>query len=124
MRETASVLDDFETADNITLGVSESLAVFFNDQLSDLVNVFADFVLESEHVSLTDEDGNLRPSLESLRSSCDCLIELCISRLGSLSDQLLSSWVADLVELSSLRGLPLAIDKVLEDLDSVINQLF
>jgi len=53
------MLNNFKSSNDITLGIRESLSVFFSDESSNLIDVFTDSILEGEHVSLSHKEGNL-----------------------------------------------------------------
>ena len=54
------MLDDFKSSDNISLSIWEGLSIFFSDDCSDFINVLANPVLISKHVSLSDKERHLK----------------------------------------------------------------
>lgn len=62
-RQGARLLDDLKATENITLGISERLALFLDNIFSNALLVLADQVLQIHHDSLTGQDGRLAPFL-------------------------------------------------------------
>jgi len=63
------VFDDFHTSLDVTSGIDQGLSLFSSDDLGQFFLVFSELHQVVEHVTLTDEDGDITPGLEGFFSS-------------------------------------------------------
>mmetsp|Transcript_103693 Transcript_103693/g.143435 ORF Transcript_103693/g.143435 Transcript_103693/m.143435 type:complete len:366 (-) Transcript_103693:8-1105(-) len=117
--EGASVLNNFVTSENITLGIKKRFTVLMANKTLKFISIILDELLVLEHVSDFNGDRNILPGLESFLSVSDGFVELSIGRLRNLTDDILVERVDDIVHLGTLRGTPLTVDVVFVNLGEV-----
>jgi len=89
MGDGASRLNDLKTTENITAGISQSLALLQGDGVSNPVHVVTDQKLEVEHLTLAMKDRGLLPGLEGRSGRVGSILELFRGSLGNQGDNLL-----------------------------------
>jgi hypothetical protein len=110
--EGAGVLNALVATEDVTGGVHEGLAVLPAVKSAQLVAVLFQKFLVLKHVSDSGGDGNLLPGLESVISTSNGLVELSLSGLRDLAEDILGEGT-DHVHVGGALGLnPLTVDVV------------
>jgi len=111
--EGQGVFNDFHTSLDVTSGIDQGLSLFSSDDLGQFFVVFSELHQVVEHVTLTDEDGDISPGLEGFFSRSDGFVEFFVSGLGNLVDEFLSGGVVDVEPFSGFGFLEFTVDEVL-----------
>ena len=105
------MLDHFQAAENIALGVGNGLALLGAQDRGDAFGVLANQRLQLEHDAHPRADRGQFPGLERALGGADSGIDLSGGGERNLGQHLLGGRVDDVVPLAGLRLDPFAVDQ-------------
>ena len=110
--DIGGVFGHFDAAPDVALGIGEGLAGFRRENLRQLVVVFLEQVLVAQHQAGALRYRHLAPGEEGFLRTGHCGLDFLGSGFGGEGDHFLGGRVGDFDQLTSLAGLPLAVDQL------------